>query len=485
MAPQNAAIESFFQQRPTNTSLACEPGEGFTQEEIESVLHPQVDNTWTPDAPYEHVDIDELDAGPRCVLITGRIVNFYNQPATQKRPQSAKGCLRLLVKDDTGVMTVRLWYSHMEYKLQLGQIVSIWTPHVSNGDHGSLAVPQAPMFVSIFPERDRSCHFKIHESGDQGLQYKKPLEYCEGNALPELMTLKNFAEGGYEVPNSRVLVCVKGVGAKRKVATKKGGDVNDLVKVMVFDDTTEATFSLWGPMTASAANWKASHTVLLLTRPGYNPGKSVWLSLKNHTIVDIDPAISDAFWLRAFAQRMIKKSHVNPTIPAGVFDFDSFLASDTKMLFTFADIDYIARLDDAEPIVGYLSVVIYEIFLTKLHRRNMLLGNECCGIPIYANAIAGKCKHCDKEVPLRVNPRILGTVMDETGCSATGKMILSHQAWEHLLGRSAAELASASSELIEYLEQRLLFLRVTLLFGWAVEDNESGIGRLCIEDVRM
>ena len=104
----------------------------------------------------------------------------------------------------------------MEYNLRLGHLVSIWTPHVSNGEHGALAISDAPLFTSIFPERDKACHFVVQENDDQGVLFKSPLEYSEGNALPELMTLNNFANGGFDVPNARVLVCVKGVGAKKK-----------------------------------------------------------------------------------------------------------------------------------------------------------------------------------------------------------------------------------------------------------------------------
>jgi hypothetical protein len=112
-------------------------------------------------------------------------------------------------------MQVRLWYANISYDLRLGQIVSIWTPHVSNGEHGSLAVPQAPLFTSVFPERDRSCHFMIHEESGLEGRFRTPLGYDEGESLPNLMTLRNFIDGGYDVPNARLLLCVKAVGAKK------------------------------------------------------------------------------------------------------------------------------------------------------------------------------------------------------------------------------------------------------------------------------
>jgi hypothetical protein len=120
------------------------------------------------------------------------------------------------ISDASLPVQVRLWYANMEYPLRLGQLVSIWTPHVSNGEHGSLACTQAPLFTSIFPERDRSCHFMIHENSDKGLLCKTPLGFNKSQALVGLMTLKNFIDGGYEVAEGRILVCVKSIGARKK-----------------------------------------------------------------------------------------------------------------------------------------------------------------------------------------------------------------------------------------------------------------------------
>jgi hypothetical protein len=126
-------------------------------------------------------------------------------------------------------------------------------------EHGSFATAQAPLFTSIFPERYHSIHLMIYEDNDQATHFKTPLDYREGEAISELMTLQNFQDGGFGVSNARLLVCVKGVGAKKKskdrlfsfantteittiVSTRKG-DNSDVVKVIVFDDTAEAILS--------------------------------------------------------------------------------------------------------------------------------------------------------------------------------------------------------------------------------------------------
>lgn len=86
---------------------------------------------------------------------------------------------------------------------------------VSNGENGALSSTSAPLFVSMFPERDRSCHIMIHENSDDG-RYRTPLGYNEGVPLDGLMTLQNFVDGGYDVHDAKILVVVKSVGSKKK-----------------------------------------------------------------------------------------------------------------------------------------------------------------------------------------------------------------------------------------------------------------------------
>ena len=80
---------------------------------------------------------------------------------------------------------------------------------------------------------------------------------------------------------------------------------------------------------------------------------------------------------------------------------------------------------------------------------------------------------------LSINPRLGGTLTDESGAVACGGLVWSDAAWEQLLGRTAEDLTQASKELLAYLEHRLLFLRVTLLFGWSEE-----LRKLCVCTVK-
>jgi hypothetical protein len=119
--------------------------------------------------------------------------------------------------------------------------------------------------------------------------------------------------------------------------------------------------------------------------------------------------------------------------------------------------------------MGYISVLITEVNITVNFKRNMLMSTECCGIPIFANSVTAMCKQCEKHVPLRINPRILGPVLDETGQVSSGKLVFSTAAWEQLLGRTAEQLVGSDLEVLKALEHRLFFIRVSLGFGWCLE----------------
>jgi hypothetical protein len=112
---------------------------------------------------------------------------------------------------------VRLWYANTIYAVRLGQLVTVWTVHVSlSSEHNSLAPSTAPLFTSVFPENERHCYVMLHENSDTGTMCKRPFG-CGGEEVMEgLMTLKGFVEGGYDVEAGKVLVCVKSVGARKR-----------------------------------------------------------------------------------------------------------------------------------------------------------------------------------------------------------------------------------------------------------------------------
>lgn len=85
---------------------------------------------------------------------------------------------------------------------------------------------------------------------------------------------------------------------------------------------------------------------------------------------------------------------------------------------------------------------------------------------------------------LRLNPKVVGIMLDETGSIGPGKITWSSKAWTELFGRSEQQLADMSIDGLKYLERRMSGLRVSLIFGWAgVKSRDTG-GRLCVLGVR-
>lgn len=369
-----------------------------------------------------------------------------------------------------------------------------------------------PLYTSIFPEHERRCHVQVHEElPENEVKCRTPLGYVDDHTpMTGLMTLSTFVGDGHDVLDGKVLVCVKSVGARKKsehrthppkrtvsndtttaVTRKDATTTAETTTIHVFDNTASASITLWDAATPSASLWKPHHTILLLTRPTCRTsyGSQTWLNIAANTTVDVDPATRDARWLRAYALRLLKRPECNPASPpAGTFPSAREIErAETRVLYTLADLDAAARV--GKKVVGFISVVLTEINLVALCRRNMLACAECaCGHPLYANQPSLTCPHCDaQDVPLRLNPRILGTVVDETGSVATGKLVLAEEAWGELLGRGVAEVVGAEMEVLRALEERLGWVRVTLVVGWVggAGEEEEGVGRVCVVGVRM
>lgn len=211
--------------------------------------------------------------------------------------------------------------------------------------------------------------------------------------------------------------------------------------------------------------------------------EKTYLSLTSATIVEVDPVFPDADWLRRWSLRQRSREAVNPPFPEGVFDLQAVKSGPVRCLYTIADLDEFARAAPNETFQGYLSVLMTEIKLYDNWRRQMLFSGECCNMPTYANALTIQCKGCDKDVPLRLNPRIIAQVMDETACVETGKLLFSDRAWQDLFGRRPEDLLKLGHEAMKYLSDRLLFCRVTLLFGWTADESQAG-GRICVLGVQ-
>ena len=78
---------------------------------------------------------------------------------------------------------------------------------------------------------------------------------------------------------------------------------------------------------------------------------------------------------------------------------------------------------------------------------------------------------------LSASPQI-GKLLDETGQIASGKLILSDLAWNQILDMTPAILVSSSTDTLKSLEQRLLYTRITLVFGWSEEVGKLAVARV-------
>ncbi|KAL8640312.1 MAG: hypothetical protein Q9228_002753 [Teloschistes exilis] len=389
MVPQSPSIQSFSKSEMSiprqSSTVPYDSGDGFTIAELEMALHPAT-RSWEPRKQYHSLQIDELTPGPQYVTVTGRVINLYD---SQKSSQLPYGCSRALVRDDTGVLLVRLWYAKIYYQLCLGQLVKIWTTNISlvESGGGTSSIQSAIHSTTLHPERNANCHFEVDKNSENTTLLRKPLGYDEGEQLAGLMTLKNYFDGGHEVIGSKILLCVKSIGSRKQVTTKKGIEL-ELLNVIVFDDTQDAMLSLCGGLTASAASWETGHTLLLLSNPDFRIEKRLILCVNFVTQVDVDPDMKDAHWLRAFAKRLNMKEAINVPFP------------------------------DGEDFMGYLSVVVLEMNIVAMHQRHKLFCAEW----------------------------YIGTLIDETGAISSGKLVLSTEAWEQLLGRTAGQLARTDAQ---------------------------------------
>jgi hypothetical protein len=224
----------------SSNGLQADLANGFTEVEVNATQRP-IPYEWTPPAVYEEKSIRFLNLGPARVTLSGRIVNFHRQPNQDKTDKAAKGFFKVLLSDGTAllmvismvttirsrtslvqkvftndVQKVKLWYARTQYKLRLGQFVSTWTTHISNAGSLSLTASGASLSTNIFPERNKTCNFKIHDESSSSALCRTPLGYGKGDHPLTLMTLESFVKGGYEVAGGEILVCVKSIGDRKR-----------------------------------------------------------------------------------------------------------------------------------------------------------------------------------------------------------------------------------------------------------------------------
>ena len=108
------SIQSFFhpdetspkKAKATTSSPPSAIGDGFTAEEADPTADPHTLHKWQPRGSYEEADIATLIPGPGGVALTGRVVNYYHVENPSNAPHAAKGCVRIVVRDDSAAIVV-------------------------------------------------------------------------------------------------------------------------------------------------------------------------------------------------------------------------------------------------------------------------------------------------------------------------------------------------------------------------------------------
>ncbi|KAI0878137.1 hypothetical protein GGS24DRAFT_509161 [Hypoxylon argillaceum] len=497
------SIQSFYSRElasdgGNDSSNPTKAGDGFTSSEVEAVTSP-LSRPFEPSRQYDVCSIMELQTGPHNYEITGRLVNFSS---------TAGGYYFLVISDGTAAIAIKLHCNPSEYQPRLGQRITVWATAISSGNQAEIRhIPYCSVATTIYPARNKETHIEFHidEVGsDDDRLLRCPLEVNtqQYDYLPGLMTLKSFLASGYDLAEGKILVCVRSVGPRRTIHPKKRKGTLDLVEVGIYDDTAHCLLKLWEDKIPSAKSWIPNQTILLISQP--------WCQVNNHTsrqdgicvdigigyssIVDVDPNFPEAIWLRSKIQDIAKKESVIVPFPTDTWDLELAMHGTNRILYTLAELeDQVRNQDIARDFAGKLSVVVLEMNLMEHWRKNTTCCTDCCGIPLYSNKPTATCKNCDVQRDLSLNPRILGSFLDESGMIAGNKLVWNDKAWtQFFFGRTAEEtlmvyaqdnpiekswksVTALDTSLLRDLEAQLLYSRVTLTFGWSTK-----LGRLCI-----
>ncbi|KAK3327159.1 hypothetical protein B0T19DRAFT_441177 [Cercophora scortea] len=531
----SSSIQSFYQKEtssspPRPPHMAPRPyrpdaprlSDGYAPAEAGAARRP-LTQTWKPQGTYEEKSIGGLQLGPTKVRFIGRIVNFTS--AKDGRPKLSllpQGFHFLVVKDNTGAVAIKLLATDNDNeRLQLGRLVTIWTTFVSEYSSATSSASAVrfsfvSMIVTVHPSSTSASCIKFHQEppGSRDLSLcRLPLDYVPGSksssSMPGLMSLKAYMATGYDsISEARVLVCVSSVGPRKSFKSDKIQGNFNVVEVLVFDETADCIMKLWEDKVHSAKAWIPNKTTLLITSPSFSPptrkAAKGELGIGISTMVEVDPAFPDADWLRRFAANRMKQESVYIPFPTGIWDVEEAINGSGGALFTLADIDDLVRGDAKAIFTGKLNLMVFTVRIVEQHRQQRLCCFECCGQPLYSNKPRATCWNCRNERTLSLNPRIIGSLADETGSIAAGKLMWSDEAWSELfygsdssnpggkgemnidavdLGssdhpdstRSWRGLTELETESLKDVEDMLQYARFTLTFGWS-----PAVGRLCV-----
>ena len=85
--------------------------------------------------------------------------------------------------------------------------------------------------------------------------------------------------------------------------------------ITVFDHTAEAMLVVWGAAAVSVSDWRPGSTLLLLSRISFSHDIRPTLTLNQRSIVDVNPLMVQAEWLKTHIEHIQKQNHVNQPFP--------------------------------------------------------------------------------------------------------------------------------------------------------------------------
>lgn len=520
------SIQSFFT-KPIAVLGSANPTkvphpDGFTQEELDAPTSPLA-RAWRPTVTYREISITDIVPGPGNISFSGRIVNYRPSEVDKIGGQYSRPWHFLVIKDDTGVLGVKLTPIGIPVAtFVLGRLVTVWATYIGTPSSTPCTIPYMTSCTSVNPERGTKQFIRFFEdTSENDMLHRVPLGSGLSDEplrpLPDLMTLGTYGKTGHDdVRGVMLLVCVSSVGRRRQVRKAGRDEFLELIEVIVCDNTGSCVFTLWEDKINSARAWTPNKTILLIVNPkrqnrrGSGGQVNIGIGIDNATLVDVEPRGPDADWLRGWAKDRLKKEAVCIAFPDNIWNAEEAVNGPIRALFTVAEVDEFVRSDSQVEFTGKLSLIIVDMELTSLWQRKMLCCTECCGVPLYANISMATCQNCRSPQHLSFNPRIMGTLVDETGCIEKGKLMWSLDAWKQLLlpdGDATSyqqtndlqsdaaspgtvvgdhpnctnmdqiwvKLTEKGAQSIRSIEDQLLYSRVTLTFGWA-----PAIERLCI-----
>lgn len=94
---------------PQTSATPAPPGDGFTPSE-RVLPAPALCQPWSPPDGVEYADvaIGDLVPGPAAVTFMGRVCNLFDVGTSAKGERAARGCVKVVVRDEGGCVTVSL-----------------------------------------------------------------------------------------------------------------------------------------------------------------------------------------------------------------------------------------------------------------------------------------------------------------------------------------------------------------------------------------